>query len=57
MLGRGLVNRLILKAVKRGKKINVIKRYLYMCHGINIGDKALKNRYERIKVFARQGVQ
>jgi hypothetical protein len=57
MLGRGLVNRLILKAVRRGKKINVIKRYLYMCHGINIGDKALKNRYERIKVFARQGVQ
>jgi hypothetical protein len=57
MLGRGLVNRLILKAVRRGKKINVIKRYLYMCHNINIGDKALKNRYERIKVFARQGVQ
>jgi hypothetical protein len=57
MLGRGLVNRLILKAVRRGKKINVIKRYLYMCHNINLGDKALKNRYERIKVFARQGVQ
>lgn len=57
MLGRGLVNRLILKAVRRGKKINVIKRYLYMCHNINIGDKALKNRYERIKAFARQGVQ
>jgi len=57
MLGRGLVNRLILKAVRRGKKINVIKRYLYMCHNISIGDKALKNRYERIKVFARQGVR
>lgn len=57
MLGRGLVNRLILKAVRRGKKINVIKRYLYMCHNINLGDKALKNRYERIKVFARQGVR
>ena len=57
MLGKGLVNRLILKAVRRGKKIKVIKRYLCMYHQINIGDKALRQRYERIKVFARQGVQ
>ena len=57
MLGKGLVNRLILKAVRRGKKIKVIKRYLYMYHQINIGDKALRQRYERIRVFARQGVQ
>jgi hypothetical protein len=57
MIQKGLINRIILKAIRRGKGIKVIERYLYIYHKINIGQKALNRRYARIKVFARQGVQ
>jgi len=57
MIQKGLINRIILKAIRRGKGIKVIERYLYIYHKINIGQKALNRRYERIKVFARQGVR
>ncbi len=49
MIGKGLIDRLILKCVNKGKGIKVIKRYLYMCHNINITKKALIQRYDRIK--------
>jgi hypothetical protein len=49
MVGKGLIDRLILKCVNKGVGIKVIKRYLYICHNINITKRALIQRYDRIK--------
>ena len=49
MIGKGLIDRLILKCVNKGKGIKVIKRYLYMYHNINITKAALIQRHERVK--------
>ena len=53
----GIVNEVIINALKKRKKIKVIKRYLYMYYKINIGLEAIKKRYERFKVSAGARIQ
>lgn len=46
---KGIVNKAILKGVKRGAKMKTIKRYLSIHYNIIIGHRALLTRYGNIK--------
>lgn len=46
---KGLINHTILKGVKRGKNLHIIRRHLSIYYNIKIGYKAFLLRYGNIK--------
>jgi len=46
---KGIINHSILKGIKKGKKMHVIRRYLAVCYGIKVGHKVMLTRYGNIK--------
>mgnify|MGYP006886177502 FL=1 len=46
---KGLINRVILQGVKKGKKVHVIRRYLAIHHNIKVGHRVMLTRYGNIK--------
>ncbi len=46
---KGIINKSILKGIRKGSKMKTIKRYLSMYYNIKIGHKAFLTRYGTIK--------
>jgi len=46
---KGIINRVILQGVKKGKKVHVIRRYLAVHHNIKVGHRIMLTRYGNIK--------